>query len=171
MMIDTETKPFGEYSFTIRTFWVKGTDLTVSRQCVRQHFVDTHADDRFSTSIHGKAISEKDSVGVICKEERKTKEFHLTIKSDSYATQEWETIRRVEEVGIAKDGTPELRVRAHIFETLSKNPPTAVLFVTDDDWEIGSKGGWSIECAIPPSIDAIGSRLARPTHPRALSGN
>ena len=26
------------------------------------------------------------------------------------------------------------------------------LFVTDPDWEIGNKGRWSIECAVPPSV-------------------
>ena len=50
------------------------------------------------------------------------------------------------------DGTPEFRVRAHIFESLSKNPPAASLFVTEPDWEIGNKGRWSIECAVPPSV-------------------
>jgi hypothetical protein len=152
-MTDTGTKPFGEYGFAIRTFWVKGTELTVSRRWVRQAFSDPEAGDRFSTSIIGKAISEKDNVGVIGREGRETKEFSLTIKSDADAAREWERIRRLEELAIKNDGTtPELRVRANIFEALGKNPPTAALFVTEDDWEIGSKGGWSIECAVPSPV-------------------
>jgi hypothetical protein len=106
-------------------------------------------------------------VGVIGKENRETKEFALTIKSDAHAAREWETARRLEDLAIKNDGiTPELRVRAHIYETLSKNPPTATLFVTDDDWEIGSKGGWSIECAVPPSVLAQleAELLARRAH-------
>jgi len=67
-MTDTGTKPFGEYGFAIRTFRVKGTGLTVSRRWERQASSDPEAGDRFSTSIIGKAISEKDSVGVIGKE-------------------------------------------------------------------------------------------------------
>ena len=59
------------------------------------------------------------------------------------------------------DGTPEFRVRAHIFESLSKNPPAASLFVTEPDWEIGNKGRWSIECCPTIRFGAIGNRLAR----------
>lgn len=152
-MTDARTKLFGGYGFAIRTFWIKGTGLTVSRRWKRQETIDPDPGDRFSTSISGKAISEKDSVCVIGQENREIKEFALTIKSDAYATQEWERIRSIEELVIKNDGTtPELRVRAHIFEQLSKDPPTATLFVTDDDWETGIKGGWSIECAIPPSV-------------------
>src|SRR5215470_17315675 len=153
-MTDTETKPFGEYGFAIRTFWLKGTDLSVSRRWHRSDSDSgTEPGDGFSTSITGKATSEKDSVCVIGKEDRGTKEFHLTIKSDAYAAQEWEWMRRTREVIVKNDGTtPELRIRAHIYDTLSKDPPTATLFVTEDDWEVGSKGGWSIECAVPPSV-------------------
>ena len=151
-MTDTETKSFGGYGFAIRTFWIKGTDLVVSRRWERESRIEPGAGGRFSTSITGKAVSEKDSVCVIGKD-RKTKEFALTIKSDEYAKQKWETIRRLEELVTKNDGTtPELRVRAHIFEALDKKPPTAALFVTDDDWEIGSKGGWSIECAVPSPV-------------------
>src|SRR6266481_8954291 len=99
-MTNTETKPFGEYGFAIRTFWVKGADLTVSRRWERQRPADSDAGERFSTSITGKAISEKDSVGVIGREHREAREFALTIKSDAYATQEWEEIRRLEELAI-----------------------------------------------------------------------
>jgi hypothetical protein len=153
-MTDAETEPLGGYGIATRTFWAKGTDLTVSRRWQRQAvYSDPDSRDRFSTSITGKAISEKDSVGVIGKEVRKTKEFGLTIKSDAYATQEWERTRRTAEILVKNDETtPELRLRADIYETLSKNPPTAILFVTEDDWEDGSKGGWFMECAVPPSV-------------------
>lgn len=152
-MTDIKARPFGEYGFAICTFWVKCTGLTVSRRWERHPFSDPDASARFSISITGKAISQKDSVCVIGKEDRQTKEFSLILKSDEDAKQHWETIRRLEELVVTNDGTsPELRVRAYIFETLSKNPPTAALLVPYDDWEGGDKGEWSIECAIPPSV-------------------
>lgn len=151
-MTGAETKPFGSYGFAIRTFWVKGTDLGVSRRWERESRIEPGAGGRLSTSITGKAVSEKDSVCVIGKD-RETKEFALTINSDANAKQEWEQVRRLEELITENDGTtPELRLRAHVFETLNKKPPTAALFVADDDWEIGSKGGWSIECAVPSFV-------------------
>jgi hypothetical protein len=152
-MTDTDTKPFGGYGFAIRTFWIEGTDLTVSRRWRREEY-GIGGGDRFSTSIEGKAVSEKDDVCVIGKSDRETKEFALTIKSDEHAKQEWDHSSSIEALvaGGDKSSTPELRVKFHAFETFSKNSPTATLFVMDDDWEIGSKGGWSIECAIPSSV-------------------
>jgi hypothetical protein len=151
-MTDARTKLFGGYGLAIRTFWINGAGLTVSRRWKRQETIDPDPSDDISTSISGKAISE-DTVCVIGQENREIKEFDLTITSDAYATQKWESIRNIEELVIKNDGTtPELRLRARTFERLSKDPPTAILFVTDDDWEIASRGGWSIECAIPPSV-------------------
>ncbi len=149
-MPDTETKPFGGFGFAIRTFWINGTDLSVSRRWERRRLMDPEAGDRFSTSIAGKALSEKDSVCVIGKD-GDVKEFDLTIRSDEAAKQEWEW-HQANDIYEYDGSTPELRVKARINEILSETPPTATLFVTDDDWEIGSKGGWSIECAVPPSV-------------------
>lgn len=124
--------------------------MAVSRRWERQWLIDPNTGDRFSTSITGKAVSEKDSVCVIGKD-RETKEFGLTIRSDETAKRKWEWHKANE--FYENDGTtPEFRVSARISEILSETPPTATLFVTDDDWEIGSKGGWSIECAVPPSV-------------------
>jgi hypothetical protein len=67
-MTDTETKPFGGYGFAIRTFWISGTDLVVSRRWEREWLIEPNAVARFSTSITGKAISEKDRVCVIGKD-------------------------------------------------------------------------------------------------------
>jgi hypothetical protein len=80
-MTDTETKPFGGYGFAIRTFWISGTDLVVSRRWEREWLIEPNAVARFSTSITGKAASEKDSVCVIGKD-RETREFDLTIRSE-----------------------------------------------------------------------------------------
>lgn len=147
---DTDTKPFGGYSFAIRTFWVKGRDLVVARYWEREWLFEPSTGARFSMSITGRAVSEKDGVCVIGKD-RETKEFDLTIRSDETAQREWEWDKAM---GIYEnDGTtPELRVSSRISEVLNKTPPTATLCVTDDDWEVGSKAGWSIECAVPPPV-------------------
>src|SRR4051812_30664291 len=161
-MTDTETEAFGGYGLAIRTFWIKGTDLKVSRRWTnRESNWDTH-DERFSTFISATATSEKDTVRVIGAGDHETTEFHLSIKSDEYAAEEWKLISRLEG---AIDGTiPEIRLRARIREMLTENPPTATLFATDDDWEIGIRRGWSMECAVPPSVLAQFGRSASPTH-------
>ena len=152
-MSDATTRPFGEYGFAICTFWVKCTDLTVSRRWERERLSDPDGGARFSISITGKAISEKDSVCVIGKEDRETKEFDLILKSDADAKQQWESIRSMSEATTPHNRTtPGMRVRGSIFERLNKKPPTAVLLAPYDDWESGDKGGWLIECAIPPSV-------------------
>lgn len=141
-MSDTETGPFEGYHFAGGFFWVKGTDLTVFRRWEREHLIDYGADPGFPTTITGTAISEH-SVHVIGKRDRETKEFNLTIKSDVYRTQEWERHRGLELLAAPNDKnpTPELRMRALIFETLNKDPPTAILFVYQHQW--------AIECAVP----------------------
>ncbi|HZS83859.1 MAG TPA: hypothetical protein VFA50_13370 [Stellaceae bacterium] len=149
-MTDTEAKPFEGYGFASRTFWIKGKDLVVARCWEREWLIEPSAGSRFSTSITGKAVSEKDSVRVIGKD-RETKEFDLTIRSDETTKQEWEW-HKANDIYENDGTTPELRVSGRISEALGKTPPTATLFVTDDDWEIGSKGGWSIECAVPPPV-------------------
>jgi hypothetical protein len=149
-MTDTEAKPFGGYGFAIRTFWIKGRDLVVARRWEREWQIEPSTGSRFSTSITGKAVSEKDSVRVIGKD-RETMEFDLTIRSDETAKQEWEW-RKAHDIYEHDGTTPELRLSAKVSELLGKAPPTATLLVTDDDWEIGSKGGWSIECAVPPPV-------------------
>jgi hypothetical protein len=152
-MIDTETRPFGEYGFAIRRFWVKCTDLTVSRRWERHPLSDPDAAARFSISITGKAISVKDSVCVIGEEDRQTKVFDLILKSDADAKQEWERIRDIAELLVPHDRTtPGMRVRGSSFDRLNKNPPTAALLAPFDDQESGGQSEWSIECAIPPSV-------------------
>lgn len=149
-MTSAETKPFEGYGFAIRTFWIKGTDLSVSRRWEREWIIDPNGGARFSISIAGKAVSEKDSVCVIGGD-RETKEFDLTIKSDENAAREWEW-HKAHDIYENNGTAPELRISDRIGEALSKTPPTATLYVTEDDWEIGSKGGWSIECAVPSTV-------------------
>ncbi len=149
---DFKKQPFGGYSPTIRTFWIKARDLVVSRRWDRRPPMEEFVGDIFSTLITGKAVSEKDSVCVIGKD-RETREFALTIKSDAFAKQHWDTIRRLSGLETKNDGTtPALQWRARVLERFSKNPPTATMFVYEDDWELGYKGGWSIECAVPSSV-------------------
>jgi hypothetical protein len=144
-MTGAGTRPFGRYGFTLRTFRVNVTDLIVSRSWYPEK------DAGVRLSITGKAVSE-DSASVIGRGEE-TKEFYLTIKSDEAAKSDWEREKSTIDLLYKNDGsTPELRVSAHISETLSQKPPTATLFVTDDNWEFGTKGGWSIECDLPMPV-------------------
>ena len=41
-MTDIKARPFGEYGFAIRTFWVKCTGLTVSRRWVNRYIRELH---------------------------------------------------------------------------------------------------------------------------------
>jgi hypothetical protein len=148
-MTDTETKPFGDYSLSPLPsyFWIKGRDLVGARDWRRESLFGPNAADRFSTSITGKAVSERESVCVIGKD-RETKEFNLTIKSDdAWWKQDWEGINRneslVRELATERSGTtPELRLSGIISKRLGKQPPTATLHAQ----------GWSIECAVPPPV-------------------
>jgi hypothetical protein len=107
-MTDAEAKPFGGYGFAIRTFWIKGRDLVVARRWERERLIEPSAGSRFSTSITGNAVSEKDSVDVIGKA-RETKEFSLTIRSDETAKQEWEW-HKAHDIYENNGTTPELRL-------------------------------------------------------------
>jgi hypothetical protein len=86
-------------------------------------------------------------VHVIGKRDDEATEFHLTIESDEYAAEKWKEIRQI--LGIGTTPTkPSERLRERIVETLERvgknTPPTATLFKHN--------GGWSIECAVPPSV-------------------
>ena len=67
-MTEIETKPVAGYGLAIRTFWIKGRDLVVARRWEREWLIGPGAGAKFSTSINGKAVSEKDSVCVIGKD-------------------------------------------------------------------------------------------------------
>ena len=150
-MTDTDRASLGGYGPAIRTFWVKGVDLTVSRLWEGSPLIGTDAVDKFSTSIRGRAISE-DGVCDINQGDQ-SKEFDLTFRVDTYAKQEWERTRINEAVLVKNDGTTAaLRLRGLSFERFDKNPPTASLNVYRPDREIGGEGGWWIECRIPPAV-------------------
>jgi hypothetical protein len=93
-MTDTEMKPFSGYDAASSSFWVKGAELTVSRRWEREPIRNRDPGGSFSSWITGRAFSERQSVHVIGEEDRQTKEFDLTIKSDEDAKQEWEITRK-----------------------------------------------------------------------------
>src|SRR5262245_3328908 len=121
-MTDTENLSFGGFSPGGRAFWIRATDLVVSRGWYKETFAGVAG--AFSTSIRGKAVSE-DSVCVIGKN-RETSEFGLVIRSDAFAKQEWDDHRRNAGLETKNNGTtPALRLRALTVELLNKDPPTA----------------------------------------------
>jgi len=146
--IMSKEKPFDGFSFAIRTFWVEGTELTVWRRW-SGNSLDPEKPRKLSTSISGQGILEKDSVCVIGSD-KQTKEFSLTITSNEEVAQEWERIKEIDEIVTPHgDQTPELRIRKRIYEALDNNPPTAFLFYSNGDWEVGAKSGWAMECKVP----------------------
>lgn len=144
-------EPFGGFGFAIRMCLVNGTNLSVWRHWSADP-LDPEKPPKLSTSIGGNGTLEKDSVCVIGSG-KQTNKFSLTIHSDEAAAEHWAGIKEMEDIVAPHgDSTPELRIRKHIFERLDKNPPTATLFFTRGDWEVGAKGGWSMECMLPPIV-------------------
>jgi hypothetical protein len=170
-MTGTETNPFGGYRVAIRTFYMKGRDLSVVRSWSQRNSLDDpNADCGLSTAVTGKAASE-DSVCVIGQyratapdttaklasdrgnrdADRMTQEFLLTIRSDESAKHDWEWFK-ANDVQKNDGNTPELQLIRSMKEKLNKTPPTASLSFTSEDWELGNKACWWIECKVPPSV-------------------
>lgn len=140
-------KPFSGFGFAIRTFYLEIGNL----HCHRIYSEKSQANLQPKTFISGTAKI-KDAVSVIGTK-NKTQEFSVSIKSDEEKNSEWEAIKRISNVVFPKNmDTSEGRVTKHIYEALDKNPPTAVLFYSPDDHEVGVKGGWNSEIKIPNDI-------------------
>ncbi len=142
---------YGGYNFTSRTFRFDVNDLSLVRRWSRKWNLKDRP--KFISSVHGKAMS-KDRVGVIGRD-GSVKEFDFTLLVDTDAKESWEFLKAC--TGFANSDhskyKPEhIRIKNFISERLDADPPTATLSTSDDDWETGSKGGWSIECKVPPEI-------------------
>lgn len=147
----SETKqPFADFSFSTRNFRVTGSRLRIIRTWRRSPSLGQEGNPELSAAIFGVAIGQSNDVCVIGTPER-AKEFSLTIHAERDAKHSWEDIKRLHLLadGDRHSDTPERRVRNRQYELLDKEPPTATLFVTYPDKDLGTQGGWSVECDIP----------------------
>lgn len=152
-----ERDPFDGFQPSLRRFLVTATEVSVARQWVRKDTLSTDDDKRRSSTlgivIGGKAQSSDDVT--IIGEPKSTKEFFLHINTDNPA-EVWADIRRMSGVRDTDDDVVELSpargLRKRIYEKMDEDPPTAVLFWSGPDAEIGIKEGWVIECTIPEIV-------------------
>lgn len=154
-MTEAKETPFGGFGFAIRTFWIEGSDLSLLRRWSQPFQPDSGPDDLplqewFSTIITGKAMCEKDNVCEIGSTQQ-TKEFELTIRPRAAVSGITDDLYEHSDESI-EGSTPESRLSAEIAKQCSKSPPTATLFLLNDNWEIGTKGGWFLDCAVPANV-------------------
>ncbi len=141
-------EPFEGFGFTGRYFYVEVTNLAVRRYWSGESGNGEKA-AKVSIYIHGKGFLETDSVCIIGSDER-SREFSVTLRSDEFVREEWKENKGNEEVVTPHgDSTPELRIRKRIFDELDKTAPTAILYFVEEDWEVGLKSGWGMECKLP----------------------
>ncbi|MDD3936165.1 hypothetical protein [Rhodoferax sp.] len=147
------TDDFGGFGFAMRTFWIEAKDLKVGREWMRSQ-LGSGGSPKFTSRIHGVAVSEKDGVCVIGgKEIRHEFDFTLNVDTDATKAWEWHKANSVTDLRINEKTSGEIvRILKLIDERLDKDPPTATLFTYEDDWEIGIKAGWGIECEIPQEV-------------------
>jgi len=147
----TKQDAYGGHGFAIRTFWFDVTDLHLHRRWSRESFVTDKPE--FSDFVTGKAVS-KDRVGVIGREGA-VNEFHFTLTVDTDAKESWEWHKAHDVLAYTDHSRykPEhVRIKKLINDFLDADPPTAVLFTDRDNWEIGTKAGWFIECTAPSEV-------------------
>jgi len=147
----TTQDAYSGYGFAIRTFWFNVTDFHLHRVWSRESLITDKPE--FSNFVTGKAVSE-DRVGVIGRE-GSVNEFDFTLRVDTDAKKSWDWHRRISGFDTADQSKfkPEyVRIKKLIDERLDADPPTAALFSSEADWEIGTKAGWFIECKVPPAI-------------------
>lgn len=151
MMADDESKEaFTRFGFAIRTFYLRANDLKIIRAWSRE---DTVSEDTevFSASITGKARSE-DEVAIIG-ETKRTNDFHFVLNAND-PTKMWAYIKgnTVSAAGAQDETTPERKLIKLICDRLDEDPPTATLFLTEADWEIGTEEEWCIECTVSKDV-------------------
>ena len=146
-------QPFEDFHFSTRNFRVTGSRLQIIRTWQRLPRLGQDETRELSAAICGVAVGDDNEVRVIGTAERAT-EFSLTIRAECDAKRSWDDIKALNLLadGDRHSDTPERRVRNEQYELLNKAPPTATLFVTYADKDLGTQGGWSIECEIPQQI-------------------
>jgi hypothetical protein len=141
----------GGYGPAIRSFFFRVQDLHLQRKWSQDLFGTDGP--RFESSISGKAVSE-DRVGVIGRDGT-VKEFDFTLGVDTHVKTTWERFKEVDAFPTrdhSKYHEKHVRIKNLISERFEENPPTAFLCTYDDNWEIGIKAGWSIDCNVPPDV-------------------
>jgi hypothetical protein len=147
----TKQGAYGGYGFAIRTFWFNVTDLRLHRCWSRDSLITEKSE--FSDFVTGKAVSE-DRVGVIGRE-GSVNEFDFTLRVDTDAKESWEWHKAHDVLAYTDHSRykPEhVRIKKLVNDFLDADPPTAVLFTDRDNWEIGTKAGWFIECTAPSEV-------------------
>lgn len=142
------TEPFGGFELAIRTFWLKVTELRIARKWQRKDVEDGAA--KFDVGIGGKARSE--DMVVIIGGTQSTSDFHFHLNADD-PTESWTWTKEMDiDFDAQNESTPERKLKKRIYGELDKAPPTATLFWSDADWEIGIEEGWCVECTIPSEV-------------------
>lgn len=152
-MTEIEPRPFGGFrvSHPTKKFELTARDLKVHRYYRRAALLGDEPE--FSTSIHGTAVADWDSVCVLGTEQR-SKEFHLTINSDKDIGKSWERMKANDLTLRKGEGDPEQRrIRDLQHSRFDKSPPTATLFY--------HQGHWSLECELPvAALEQLSNDLA-----------
>jgi hypothetical protein len=152
MMVKVTGKnSLGGFKLAIRNFYFTVTDL----HCNRVWSMEVRENNRkFSLFVTGKAVSE-DRVKVIGRD-GSVKDFDFTLRVDTDVKELWQftrqTERSIDALRNSDDLKSETQLIKKINERLDENPPTATLYTFDNDRELGIKGGWSIDCNVPPEI-------------------
>ena len=153
VIMDEATKQdaYGGYGFTIRTFWVCVSDLHLHSYWSRESSITGKPE--FSRFVSGKAVT-KDRVSVIGRESA-INEFDFALRVDTDAKEQWEWLKGHDTLAYedhSKYKPEHIRIKTLIEERLDSDPPTAALSYTEADREIGTTGGWWIECKVPPEV-------------------
>jgi hypothetical protein len=140
------------FSFGIRTFWIEAKDIKIIRVWSTR-LSSADKEPKLVSVIDGIAISKKDGVCVIGEDEVR-REFKFSIETDANASESWEWLKANDISHINKDKIPEqlYRIKELTAECFNESPPTATLFVSESDWEIGNETSWNIACQISQEV-------------------
>jgi len=150
----SEKPPFGGFHFTSRHFYVTATNLSISRGWSHSPLIGSKAGSEFSVSIMATAVGTHDDVCIIGSFGmfKHSKEFQLRITSDTKAKDRWERLAALDILIDKEDDTPERRIKNRIREILKESPPTATLFLLEQDKESDIDESWNLECQIPEGV-------------------
>ena len=142
---------------TLRTFRVEVKNLKLHRSySAKRRSEETDVFDEIT--FHGDAVLEKDSVAFIGEEQNKAQEFPLTIRSSGnsqsfkeYLEKEWGQVQAISPSAERfKGADPTIYgFVQRVAKRLTEDPPSAMLFCSPSDWELGMEEGWAIECVLP----------------------
>ena len=142
-MTGTETEPFSGITIAhpTKTFEVACHELKLARRWLRSSSFEDNPE--FSSSVHGRAVAERDHVTVFDYKQCRTKEFHLTLRTDARIRQSWESMKGIELLVKELNGERR-RIRDLQHERFDKSPPTATVFY--------HQGHWAMECEVQATV-------------------